>query len=731
MNLKTLLDKLGYSDSPNYLERGSKAFQSAPDYGHIFRHAAGGPCRLRGVYSLRPLDDKGERLIPIVYVCEADGEQAADKLHRLVWNQDVVPFILVCTPTGVKIHSGFRYEAGARSEAGGVLRQLTSFNQIGAIIDLFEAASIDDGKIWKRWGDKVTPEHRVYWKLLADLRKLDAWLRDNGLPDKEVRHALIGKYVYLHYLRDREILSPRKFSAWNIDSRTVFGPAATRSGLEAVVQRLDDWLNGRVFPLRLRGPEGPSEEHIKRVAATFAGEEPIGDASWQLHLDFKAYDFSYIPIETLSMIYEQFLHLPEKGEDAEEDEEEADEHTRGRKAGAYYTPIPVVNFMLAELDERRPLQRGMKVFDAACGSGAFLVQCYRRLIEREFLAKRTKPTPHQLKSLLESSIFGADYDADACSVTELSLVLTLLDYVKPPDLEGGAYPGFKLPPLWGNNIFRADFFLSKRGPLKAVCRRRFDWVVGNPPWKRLDPKDLEPEDKAAWRWMRKNSKRLPVGGNQLAQAFAWECRRYVRANGHCALLMPAMSLFEEPSRAFRAEFFRMHRVHTVANFSNLAEVLFAGRSRVPAAAFFFAPRPEAEDLDQDEFVTTFSPLVANQEPTRPTRVGTRNESWSLVINASEVREVPTRELVSGSGLPWKLATWGSAWDARLLARLSRRWPTLESLEARWNSKQKRFVAVSEEQLFGVSEGLQLREVGSDDDAVEAVEDLLVVGLDAG
>ncbi len=464
MNLKILLDKLGYSDSPNYLKRGGKAFQSAPDYGHIFRHAADGPCQLRGVYTLRPPRDNGERIVPIVYVCEANGEQAAEKLHRLVWNQDVVPFILVFTPTGVRVHSGFRYKAGARGEASGVLRQLTSFNQIEAIIDLFEAALIDGGNIWRRWGDKVTPEHRVYWKLLDDLRKLDAWLRDNGLPDREVRHALIGKYVYLHYLRDREILSPRKFASWNIDPGTVFGPAATRSGLDDIVQRLDGWINGRVFPLPLRGPRAPSEEHIRRVAATFAGEEPIGDASWQLHLAFKAYDFSYIPIETLSMIYEQFLHMPEKAEEVDgDDEEEDDEQTKGRKAGAYYTPIPVVNLMLAELDERRPLRRGMKVFDPACGSGAFLVQCYRRLIERELLPKPTKPTPDQVKSLLESSIFGADYDPDACSVTELSLVLTLLDYVEPPDLEGWRTPGIQTAFSAGQEHFPSRFLPKQTG----------------------------------------------------------------------------------------------------------------------------------------------------------------------------------------------------------------------------------------------------------------------------
>jgi hypothetical protein len=299
--------------------------------------------------------------------------------------------------------------------------------------------------------------------------------------------------------------------------------------------------------------------------------------------------------------------------------------------------------------------------------------------------------------VLQNSIYGTDYDGDACSVTELSLILTLLDYVEPPDLEDGKHPGFKLPRLRGQNIFQADFFRSKRGILRQVCRRRFDWVAGNPPWKRLEPKELDEKDRPAWKWMEKNSKRMPIGGNQLAQAFAWECKRYLRPRGECALLMPAMCLFEDPSRRFRAAFLAKHRVHTVANFSNLAEVLFAGRSRVPAAAIFFTSRPEGRLPHPDEFITTFSPLVANQETTRPCGEGIRNESWNLVINSSEVRELPLRELASGSGLPWKLATWGSTWDARLLSRLNRRWPSLEALEER--------------KFLVVSEGLQLRKKG--------------------
>jgi hypothetical protein len=704
MNLKALLEKLGYSESPNFLRRGDGAFDRAPDFGHIFRHAAQPPCRLQGVYSLRSPDPTGQ-VVPIVYVCEADTEGAADELHRLVWNQDAVPFVLVHTPKGVKLYSGFRYRRPKHGAAEGVLQPLTAFNQVSSIVEAFEAVSIDEGRIWKTWGAKVTPQHRVYWNLLKDLRSLDAWLKKHGNLPKECSHPLIGKYVYLHYLRDRNILSLRRLESWGISKHTVFGRTATRTGLAAVTERLEDWLNGRVFELKLHGSDAPTDDHIRRVAATFAGDEIVGDSTWQLHLDFQAYDFSYIPIETLSMIYEQFPHAP----DTDSEDNEKEEPTPGRKAGAYYTPLPVVNFMLSELEERHPLKKGMKVFDPACGSGAILVQSYRRLIEREFPATGHKPAPYQLRELLQQSIYGVDYDGDACSVTELSLLLTLLDYVEPPDLEKN--PRFKLPALRGENIFCADFFSDKPPIAEILGHQRFDWVVGNPPWKRLDPAKLDAKDENAWKWMQTNATEFPVGGNQLAQAFAWGCRRFLQNDGECALLLPAMCLFEDPSRSFRAAFLKRHRVRTVANFANLAEVLFPGRSRVPAAAFFFRLRGDGEQPDPEESVTTYSPLVANQESTRPVQESTRKGTWNLLVNGSEVREVPLIEVRNGSGLPWKLASWGSTWDSRLLSRLSGRWPSLGSLEARWNAKGRCFEVTKPNQLFGVSEGLQLRSKG--------------------
>ena len=91
--------------------------------------------------------------------------------------------------------------------------------------------------------------------------------------------------------------------------------------------------------------------------------------------------------------------------------------------------------------------------------GAFLVQCYRRLIEKERLKRNgEKFRPVELRELLQGHIFGIDRDEDACQVTELSLTLTLLDYVDPPDLTNTT---FKLPKLRGTNVFGGadeDFF---------------------------------------------------------------------------------------------------------------------------------------------------------------------------------------------------------------------------------------------------------------------------------
>ncbi|NQT19659.1 MAG: N-6 DNA methylase, partial [Planctomycetes bacterium] len=529
MTAKELLVELGYRDSPNFLTCGTPDLEHAPYYAHVFRKAEK-IGDLSGVYTLRPqTGPTQDAIVPVVYVFEVAYEEQANKIHRLVWNQNVVPFVIVKTPNDIKLYSGFRYNPQGKSPAAqGILEASIAFSEVAERLEGLDAESIDNGHVWEKWGPQGTTETRVDWKLLDSLNTLDQKLRDDDL-DKNTSHALIGKYVYLRYLRDRGFLTNNKLAQWDIDPDKVFTRNACLDSFKSLIERLDDWLNGSIFPLNGREESRFKDSHLQFVAGVFYGDDP---ESRQLHLDFQAYDFSHIPIETLSVIYQQFLHTPCKD----------GEQSAGQKTGAYYTPILLVNFMLAELHERRPLTTGMKVLDPSCGSGAFLVQCYRHLIERELAKGKGRALrPTELRELLEKHIFGVERNGDACRVAELSLILTLLDYIDPPGLANGS---FKLPVLRDKNIFEADFFAPESAWKQYGARTKFDWIVGNPPWIEVKGGKITQEDRHVWEWMQDNKQGCPTGGHQVAEAFAWKVIPHSAVKGVIGLLLPAMTLFK-------------------------------------------------------------------------------------------------------------------------------------------------------------------------------------------
>ena len=653
MKTSELLVELGYAESSNFL--GAAKFGEALEHAHIFRRAAE-DFRLHGVYLLRQDSRQGQNVsTPVIYVAEAKTREEADEIHRKVWNQNVVPFLLVRTPDGVWLYSGFRYDwktppRSQQQEQQGILEAAIAFNDVTKKLSNFYAQAIDNGTLWHAHGHQIESQTRVDWRLLDNLERLGKWLHESERLERETANSLIGKFVYLRYLQDRGILSTRKLREWRIDTQEVFGRSATLDSVQTLIEKVDEWLNGAIFPFPFSGKRAPKLKHIRKVAEIFLGDEV---STGQLHLDFQAYDFSYIPVETLSVIYEQFL--ASEGKD--------------KLSGAYYTPIPVVNFMLAELDDYRPLKPGMRVLDPACGSGAFLVQCYRRLVERRLQERPDHPLrPTELRDLLIRHIYGVDHDANACRVAALSLLLTMLDYIKPPDLQ--SIPTFKLPDLYNRNIFQGDFFDPKASWCQASAEKQYDWILGNPPWK-----SIRPNDQFALAWLKAHAKNYPVPGGQMAEAFAWKATNHLAPDGIIALLLPAMTLFKQGS-AFRSKFFRAHDVLTVANFSNLRRDLFGDRVEEPAAAILYTLA--GEQLGEKE-VLVYSPLLANQEFGRPTREllrVKRRETWGISLNSSEIRQLSYLSVANGDSLPWKVAMWGSPRDLRLITRIESAWPRL-------------------------------------------------------
>jgi hypothetical protein len=689
------LEQLGYRESDNFLTK--ELLPGVIPFSHVFRRAIQN-CGLIGVYTLhREWDAQDNTIVPIIYVCEAQTSDEADRIHRLIWNQNIVPFALVKTLSEIRVYSGFAYHRDADDQTvTEILKKTIAIHEISSqLVPSFHAHRIDDGTLWRREGQFVIPNARVDGKLLSNLDTLGKILHEQMGLSLRAAQALIGKYVYLRYLRDRQILSPEKLVEFEVLEEDVFSRNATLSGLKTLIRRVDNWLNGAIFDIPWQ--DAITDVHIREVAGAFFGDDP---ETGQLNL-FEDYDFSYIPIETLSVVYEQFLHATGKAQ----------------KAGAYYTPIPLVNFVLDALEELKPLRSGMRLLDPACGSGAFLVQCYRRLIEKE-VVNRQKLRPVELRELLQRHIFGIERDEAACQVAELSLVLTLLDYITPPDL---TRTNFKLPILRGKNIFGGfdeDFFNTQSSFHQTAGNLPFDWVIGNPPWTEISTEHPLEEDKAALHWKNTYSQQYPTGGNQVAELFAWKATEHIDNTGVVGLLLPAMTLFKDESTLFRQRFFQMCKVESVVNFANMVEVLFAGRSRVPCAAFFYRVRTQAEyDVAANEKIITYAPFVLNQESNRPLHFNQKLETWSVVVNGSELREIPTIEAADGDALTWKLAMWGSYRDKRLLESVKNRFTTFEQLAARRH--------ITALQGFELRDQTSIEE-GNDDEIEEGNDDKIFV-----
>lgn len=660
MGLDGLIDELGYRQSPFYRE-GMEGVDVS--IAHLLRDAQ--RACVRGSYLIRTSADEtgASRQRPAVHVAEANTVEEARQIHRRLWNQGTTPFLLVSLPGQVRVYTNFAYH-DADERVGQIEKPIDTTNlglhEVAKRLQFLHADSIDSGDLWRTKGASLRKNQRVDRSLLRMLRSLSKHLVERHQLDRDIAHALIGRFVYLHYLWERGILSDEWLAQANVDPTTVFSNRAKLNAFRRLADKVDEQFNGRIFPIDWSASSAPSADAVKAVARRFAGEDP---ESGQMAL-FRPFDFSFIPIELLSVIYEQFLH----------------DEGRGAKEGAFYTPEPVANYLLAEVESVKPLRQRMKVLDPCCGSGIFLVLAYRRLIEQELRRRRCERLPpDNLRDILTNSIFGVERNPEACLVTEFSLILTLLSYIDPPELHH--HTEFRFPVLHNERVFECDFFNDESVFWKAD--RRFDWIVGNAPWVELDPDDEAERFTVDWIQHARQAGTMPVARYRSSEAFTWRVRDRLGDSGVVGLITQATSLTNDQSADYRKAFFSQNAVQRVTNFSNLAYVLFESAEEPAADLVYSLPKAGMPLPD----IVHFGPLVADQPAIMPGSDRRRRTPWVLTISESEIKTVSVTEAIQGEGTTWKRALWGNPRDRRMFERLRRVMPrTLGDLadERGWN-----------------------------------------------
>ena len=638
MSLDVVLDALDYNKSPYYLKTTQK---HEPEVASLFSSARN--TGVDGIYVFQTSNKKDAAFSvkPAVYVAEARTPDEARLIHRNLWNLGQTPFLIVVLPTHIRVYTGFDYsqrddnvgivESGVALDRKSILKQLADFC----------AESINNGQLWHHRSGYLKPNRRVDQRLLKNLSILGKILREQMKLSPKTTHALIGKYVYIRYLHDRNILTDRWFAQYNIDVENILSRNATVHNLRQLCTVLDNRFNGNIFPLDFEGEDAPEDEHIAFVASVFKGDQLLSGGGRQLSLDFQVYDFAYIPIELLSSIYEQFLHIEGKG----------------KKVGAYYTPEYLADYLVSEMSSILPLREGMRILDPACGSGVFLVLIYARLIEFRLALSEVRTLP--LSELLEllQYIYGIEREVDACYVTEFSLILILLHYADVSEFIHDEH--FKFPVLHNTHIFHCDFF-DDTSPIWTQ-KMTFDWIIGNPPW--IEANDQE--ETLAATWIAKHKKAFAIDNHSVAEAFSWRVLALLSPGGYSGLLLPASLLYNLDASTYRRFFFQHCEVHRMTDFSNLRGELFEGRATAPAITLIYC---QAVTEREKPSIEHFGPFAINQI------TKTHGKLWTITINEYEYKAISHSEAARGDMATWKFALWGTHRDKRAIARLRKLFP---------------------------------------------------------
>jgi hypothetical protein len=556
-------------------------------YSHVLRRAWKDFDPLLGVLSV------GTR--PTVYLQgQRDDGPISRPDQRRFWSNGVAPILVRVTPQEVRVYSGLRPPALLDEDVDGDDRLVELFQGASRALEFREfLRSVEAGTVYDRYVKNFDPTQGVDQRLVQNLRaareQMSAGADAPGLPSI---HRLLGRVLFTCYLEARRALVEKDFGRLGAGAKATFRqilelpePETVRTALAGLFHRLARYFRGDLFGDDLAHDlRGLRDRDVVTLRKLITARNEL--ASGQLVLPFDVYDFSVIPIETISAVYEDFI----RAEDSEAQ----------RKKGAYYTPPKLVEFTTDLATKTQPDLTGKRALDPGCGSGAFLVSLFNRMGEawvRRNERARNGTRAAALAKILREQIRGVDVSLIACQATCFSLYMAMLDFLHPREIRnlGPA----RLPDLLVNGdepprqngpqtVIHGDFLCS----LPALGSQTFDLIVGNPPW--VARGRLVQQSIAQWEAQHPAAE-FPLPARQLACAFLWEVPRYLKADGRACLLIPAKVLLGDQTDTFQTKWFSQHRVEEIAQLSDLRFYLFPG-SNHPTAAIRFAagvPAPDA------------------------------------------------------------------------------------------------------------------------------------------
>ena len=292
----------------------------------------------------------------------------------------------------------------------------------------FEYFELITGHSWKKYQKEFEQKNRVDFYLLKNIEEARSVLTNPELGNlhPKVANSLLGRVIFIRYLIDRNV----ELNKYHIKGKEDFYQIlSNHEETYKFFQQVKEDFNGNLFPLKykindieINEDEKVNVNHLSIISSLLRGGKIHSDSNIEPSL-FEIYDFSIIPIEFVSNVYEKFIGVDKQAD-----------------SGAYYTPLFLVDYIQKETVSKyfldNPNEYNCKVLDPACGSGIFLVETLRQII-----SQYTKQYPvnvdneveynqykDKLKSLLQNNIYGIDTVAKKIWKTDGETLTIISDF---------------------------------------------------------------------------------------------------------------------------------------------------------------------------------------------------------------------------------------------------------------------------------------------------------------
>lgn len=243
-----------------------------------------------------------------------------------------------------------------------------------------------------------------------------------------------------------------------------------------------------------------------------------------------------------------------------------------KQLGQVYTPRTVVDKMLDDIGYVGASIAGKTVLDPACGDGRFLIAVVERII---------KELPPAEWDSQFARLEGWDIDALAIEQCCDNLNALLEPYNRCFD--------------WHIQLQNALYRYSNSAD-------RWDYIVGNPPYIRIQHLDLETRT-----YIQQHYQFCKSGSTDIYIAFYELCEYLLAAEGCCALITPNTFLYTETARSLRQYLAKNRLLAQLTNFNNIQ--LFDQVTTYSAIAIL---RKEAQPLFIYEYATDKNQFLRRQ-----------------------------------------------------------------------------------------------------------------------